>query len=241
MTLHTFTRPPETYRAESSRVSRRLSYLLPFELLAVLFILALIVPEWTRTVIVREGFGLMEMAQFVMVAASAVLAFSLQFKAAFRRDLLLRVFAVIFAVGAVYWAGEEVSWGQHFFGWLTPEGWSAMNDQQETNLHNIGSWGDQKPRLILMLGIGIGGLIVPFLLLKQPDLLPRRFDILYPPYWLRWVALIVVALESLQHVLVPGLEAETALLRPGELQELYIAWFIFAYALTLRRRASEAV
>ncbi len=32
--------------------------------------------------------------------------------------------------------GEELSWGQHFFGWTTPEYWRALNTQQETNLHN---------------------------------------------------------------------------------------------------------
>lgn len=42
-------------------------------------------------------------------------------------------------------AGEEASWGQHFLGWSTPESWNELNDQHETNLHNIGSWADQKP------------------------------------------------------------------------------------------------
>jgi hypothetical protein len=37
-----------------------------------------------------------------------------------------------------FWAsGEEVSWGQHFFGTQTPEWLVEVNDQNETNLHNI--------------------------------------------------------------------------------------------------------
>jgi hypothetical protein len=37
-----------------------------------------------------------------------------------------------------FWAaGEEISWGQHFFGTQTPEWLAKVNDQNETNLHNI--------------------------------------------------------------------------------------------------------
>lgn len=37
-----------------------------------------------------------------------------------------------------FWAsGEEVSWGQHFIGTQTPEWLIKINDQNETNLHNI--------------------------------------------------------------------------------------------------------
>jgi hypothetical protein len=33
--------------------------------------------------------------------------------------------------------GEEISWGQRIFGWSTPESISAINHQQETNIHNL--------------------------------------------------------------------------------------------------------
>ncbi len=48
------------------------------------------------------------------------------------------MFAVtlIGALGSLYIAGEEMSWGQHFFHWNTPEYWAEVNRQQETNLHN---------------------------------------------------------------------------------------------------------
>ncbi|MFT5105627.1 MAG: hypothetical protein ACI9UA_001248 [Pseudoalteromonas tetraodonis] len=34
-------------------------------------------------------------------------------------------------------AGEEISWGQRVFGWETPENYAKMNEQGETNLHNL--------------------------------------------------------------------------------------------------------
>lgn len=37
-------------------------------------------------------------------------------------------------------AGEEVSWGQHWFGFTPPEALSALNTQNELNLHNIGGY-----------------------------------------------------------------------------------------------------
>jgi hypothetical protein len=33
--------------------------------------------------------------------------------------------------------GEEISWGQRIFGWGTPESLRELNDQGETNLHNL--------------------------------------------------------------------------------------------------------
>lgn len=44
------------------------------------------------------------------------------------------------AVGLVmlFAGGEEISWGQRVFGWETPQELIDVNDQGETNLHNIG-------------------------------------------------------------------------------------------------------
>lgn len=48
-------------------------------------------------------------------------------------------FYVYLFVGAAFiWAaGEEISWGQHLLGLETPDWLSKVNDQNETNLHNI--------------------------------------------------------------------------------------------------------
>ncbi len=39
---------------------------------------------------------------------------------------------VLFATGM-----EEISWGQTYLAWETPEKWAAINSQQETTLHNL--------------------------------------------------------------------------------------------------------
>ena len=69
---------------------------------------------------------------------------------------------VVYALGCIYFLGEEISWGQHLFDWPTPEAWLAINTQQETNLHNTGGLFDQVPRFLMTLAIVVGGLFYPF-------------------------------------------------------------------------------
>ena len=76
------------------------------------------------------------------------------------RPFVLTV-SIIGALSCFYIAGEEMSWGQHFFHWNTPEYWAEVNRQQETNLHNTYAIFEKTPRSILELGIAIGGLGVP--------------------------------------------------------------------------------
>ncbi len=45
--------------------------------------------------------------------------------------LVLAAFACFFV------AMEEVSWGQTFFRWATPEVWAEINTQEQTNIHNL--------------------------------------------------------------------------------------------------------
>ena len=66
-------------------------------------------------------------------------------------------------IGILYFAGEEVSWGQNWFNWKTPDFLLVLNDQSETNIHNISSWFDQKPRIIIETIIILFGFIYPLM------------------------------------------------------------------------------
>jgi hypothetical protein len=48
-----------------------------------------------------------------------------------------RIILLLAALMFFFVAGEEISWGQRIFGWVTPEIWQKINVQQETNLHNV--------------------------------------------------------------------------------------------------------
>ena len=83
-------------------------------------------------------------------------------------------------LSCLYIAGEEMSWGQHFFHWNTPEYWAEVNRQEETNLHNTYAIFEKTPRSILELSIALGGLGVPFAAIFYPWLRACRASLFLP-------------------------------------------------------------
>ena len=51
--------------------------------------------------------------------------------------LLPAIFVSIIAFALIFVGGEEISWGQTYLKWSTPEVLMEINTQQETNVHNI--------------------------------------------------------------------------------------------------------
>jgi hypothetical protein len=84
---------------------------------------------------------------FEYIGALSLLITSLLFVMAFLRqgggaDFLLfkanrNYWFLIFAFFFLLGSGEEISWGQRIFGWDTTEGYSQVNRQNETNIHNL--------------------------------------------------------------------------------------------------------
>lgn len=74
---------------------------------------------------------------------------------------IVALWLLAWTLACLYFAGEEASWGQWYFKWGTPEHIAALNDQAETNLHNMSTWLDQKPRALVELFIFIAGLLIP--------------------------------------------------------------------------------
>ncbi|MBX9605247.1 MAG: hypothetical protein K2Y51_03440 [Gammaproteobacteria bacterium] len=107
--------------------------------------------------------GLVELA--TPVAALVGLMFGVRvlrhLKRSGSRDWLLGGWVLGVTLACFYLAGEELSWGQQLFHWQTPEAIDALNDQGETNLHNMSSWLDQKPRTLLEIWVVIGGIVIP--------------------------------------------------------------------------------
>lgn len=106
-----------------------------------------------------------------------------------------RVWLLLVTLGAIYMAGEESSWGQHWFGWQTPEQIAALNDQQETNLHNMSSWLDQKPRLAFEIWVLIAGLCYPVyagIVAPRKDRVVRRALWFWPPRLVFPTALLAI-------------------------------------------------
>lgn len=151
-----------------------------------------------------------------------------------RKQKWLAAWVALAAVCCFYVAGEEVSWGQKFVQWSTPDFWMHFNDQGETNLHNTSSWFDQKPRILLLIGVIGGGLLLPLLRRKKPALLPKKFEIICPPEFLWVTAFITMAVEAIDK-LTESLHMPV-FARGSEVVELYLFYFVLLYLIVLRRR-----
>lgn len=145
-------------------------------------------------------------------------------------------------LACVYFAGEEASWGQHYFRWSAPETLQALNDQNETNLHNISHWLDQKPRTLVELWIVFAGLLVPLIRRFRPQALWADRD------WARWfwptaigIPTVLAFLFSFAVALVAKKtgRADLHYLGSNELREFYIAAFLSSYLLSLWYRLRQ--
>lgn len=201
---------------------------LPLILLPIQAVLELVFPAHSLAVMHSEG-GPHETLQTVILVAAFIYAAKTLLVMKPRERPWLALWVSFAAVCIVYVTGEEISWGQHLFGWATPESWAEINDQQETNFHNTSSWLDQKPRLLLELGVIVGGLVIPALRRFAPKALPARFAAIYPPPY--------VAVTAGAMVLCKFGDAAAELMgfnlfeRVSEIVELYLYWFVLLYVL----------
>ena len=173
-----------------------------------------------------------ELLQFLIITAAFLISATMLLKA-YKYSPWLGVWVGIACVCSLYVAGEEMSWGQHILEWNTPEYWMALNDQGETNFHNTSSWLDQKPRVLLEIGVVIGGLLIPFFMKLMPALLPQRFTMIYPTWHVSVTAGIFLLLkitDKMEDVDVKIFE------RVSEVQELYLFYFVLLYLVVLRQR-----
>ena len=147
----------------------------------------------------------------------------------------LKAWLFILIMGSAYFALEEMSYGQHMFGWGTAESWKELNDQDETNLHNVHSLFDQVPRALLSIGILVGGVLLP---------LYRRFRNLRLDesnrfYW-QWPTFDCVTVGLLVILIRPTLSVfDTKIINTGETKENLIALFILLYCVSIHSRLKQ--
>ncbi len=233
-----FTYPPSLYIDESRNKNWGLHVWFPVSTFFIIITIAVIAPDFTNNWITNEQTGVLELFHWLAPFISALIAIRILFFETVRKNTGLLIWTIIFVIGGIYLAGEEASWGQHYFGWATPDAWKNVNDQQETNLHNISHWMDQKPRLILTVGVIFGGIVIPWTLIYREEIMPKKFDAIYPPLILVPMAFLVVLTEIYQQF--KGIVSHLGIsgIRPGEFQETYLVWFILIYMLFFYKRIS---
>jgi hypothetical protein len=144
----------------------------------------------------------------------------------------LKAWLVILIAGAAYFALEEISYGQHMFGWGTADTWKEFNDQGETNLHNVHPLFDQLPRLLLTLGILIGGVLMPLYRYFRKISLEEsnRFYWQLPTIECLTIGLLVILIRPVLSIF------EVDFINTGETKENFIALFIMLYSISIQTR-----
>jgi hypothetical protein len=192
-----------------------------------------------------EG-SLVELGTVAVLAVAVVTGARLFFRRSTLPYRWLGAWVGLLTLGCIYFAGEEASWGQHLFGWGTPEALASVNAQQETNIHNIAGVFDQLPRTLLTIGVILGGIVTPLVLRRRHgDWRPAEGK------W-GWLLPTVVCLPTAILSTVVGLprrlaenfdfELPAVLDYPGgEFKEYFFGLFLMLYLLSLSRRASNSV
>lgn len=145
---------------------------------------------------------------------------------------------VLFAFIMFFCAGEEVSWGQRFLGFETPEAIEAVNDQGELTLHNIGDSLDVF-KFVMLLGGAAGAVAY----IANEKLLIQRFwehadYLLIPPFFVSSAFFLMFAFRLFRYIFVP--EFNTTVTRYGEWIEFCFAYGFAVFALLVYRYVTVA-
>ena len=230
--------PLRPFRHDPGRREAWWWLLLPVLVAAFLVACYAIAPEWYKAHVLPEGYGLLELSHFFIPLVGFLIAIRLLFRPFVRRRRLVLVFVSLGAFACFYIAGEEHSWGQHFFHWETPEAWSKLNRQDETNLHNVIDVFDKNPRLLLELGVYVGGVGIPLAALFTPWIRRNRWSLFLPASAMVPVALCALLFKgSSMAKNVFGTQA--LVFRPSEATETFLYLFILFYLIIFARRIRE--
>ncbi len=114
--------------------------------------------------IMREEGGFYEIATILILLPAIPMAAWVVFHG---RHLPSGISAIVLLGGlaALYFAGEEASWGQHMLGFETPDSIAEINGQKEFNIHNLngGAVFNNVIRQAMLLGCLVLGVIIPLI------------------------------------------------------------------------------
>ncbi len=208
--------------------------------LPIVIVLAQIISKAVDEDFYRDWFrsetGLVENLTVLFLVLAIITALRLFTKRQQVCSRLFGPFVLIMALGCLYFAGEEASWGQHWIGFQPPESIAERNDQGEFNIHNdpnFEAFTDQLPRLLLTLAALFGGILAPLIRRgKDIDLQSQTpFGWLWPTYVCMPAAIGAVFI-TLPNKLVEmagyGM-MEWMDISEGETKEFFLALFLFLY------------
>lgn len=187
---------------------------------------------------IESEHGLIENATVVALVLGAVFSLIAAVRFWRRQSLFLGAWFGGVSLVCIGFAGEEASWGQHWFGWETPRFFAEHNSQNETNIHNMNGPFERAIKMALTIMVVIGGLILP--LIRRN----RRSENVADATVIDWISGTGVCIPVVIFVLGVRLverlkvwfDLDWALIDVNlkELQELYIAIFLLVYAWSVK-------
>ena len=107
--------------------------------------------EGWRSLVWSEN-GIIENLQvFFLFITILILIFFLKKISLNEKQKLLKIFLLIQILGLFYFLMEEISWGQQYINFKTPEYFNEINKQKEFNLHNISNVFNELPKSFVFL------------------------------------------------------------------------------------------
>ena len=200
--------------------------------------------------------GIIENGTFIILLFAIITSISLikKIRKKFKKKNLL-LFIIFITLGLIYFAGEEINWGQHWFYWEANKFFETYNDQyirdtSETNFHNISSWFDQKPKILLTILILFGGIFCPFYFSVNKNIYSFKYLIIPNIYCFptAFIFLFFYLLDNSYKFLCygnPGIDISCKYIplllyfRTSEIIELYIAIFFLIYILSIKSRLKK--
>jgi hypothetical protein len=127
-----------------------------------------------------EEDGVFEWVSFVFFALTGIFSLMLASRLRKLKHPWQALLFLLFGLAMLFAAGEEITWGQRIFNWETPEAVQEINNQDETNLHNIEGVLDTLN--LIMLAMGLYGVFASFVSRRlKPERWWFKANYLYVP------------------------------------------------------------
>lgn len=187
--------------------------------------------------LLKDELGIVENLTVIILMLALICTLSVLIRFGKSLHILLKVFLLLYCLGCIYFAGEEASWGQHWFGWQSSDFFQQHNDQGETNLHNTSDWLDRHPKGILSFLIFTGGVFVPLLFYFKAWRInyQRRWWWVWPT-WVCMPSAIFTTIATWPSKIENEFGVQFYFDHAQEMKECYIAYFILLYIVSLARR-----
>jgi hypothetical protein len=220
----------------------------PAAIYPLLLLSIVVAPDFYRFMMRKEGAIEYLAVGFLLVGIGFGVAMLIRYRAALPHRWLVGWFGFV-AFAMFMFAGEEISWGQHLGLWgeaQVPEAIKAINDQNETNLHNISNALDQGPTNAIVLLTFIAFIANPLYLRLRGETMATD----NPGYWFWPTRVCLIAAIGVLFIPFPmriyeGMQAIGWLgpngpgdnWRHSELHEFYVALLMTLYMISAYRRA----